>query len=111
MHRYSEFRILAECRNGYVAECSCCCELNFAYKNILLSFGEEDMLRFLLWLRDSRDCEDNYLPLPHCRDRVYRSPLENFYLTFNLQELAEIEQLLAEVSLIVEARKIIHNGD
>lgn len=109
MHELSEFNILAECEHGYIGECSCCHGFNFAYKNVLLCFQEDEMVRFLEWLTACKFNLENYLPLPHGRDRVYRSPLDNLYLAYTLSELEEIEQLFSEVQLVLEARRILGN--
>jgi hypothetical protein len=108
MHQSSSsFRILAECPNGYIGECACCREFNFAYKNILLAFQEEEMCRFLEWIVDLKFDPDTFQPLPHQRDRIYCSPLSNMFLAFDLRELEEIELLFAQTRLMLEARKII----
>ncbi|MBT1700697.1 hypothetical protein KK083_27655 [Fulvivirgaceae bacterium PWU4] len=111
MHQNStSFHLLAECANGYIGECTCCREFNFAYKNILLAFQEEEMCRFLEWLVDSRYHPDTFQPLPHQRDRVYCSPLSNMYLAFSLEELEEVEALFGQARLMLEARKIISDS-
>jgi hypothetical protein len=111
MHQSStSFQLLAECSNGYIGECACCREFNFAYKNILLAFQEEEMCRFLEWIVDFKFHPDTLQPLPHQRDRVYCSPLSNMFLAFNIQELEEIEQLFAQTRLMLEARKIISDS-
>jgi hypothetical protein len=110
MHETSGFKILAECSNGYISECTCCCKLNFAYKNILLEFDEEELIRFLEWLMEFRFQPESYQPLPHHRDRVYRSPLDNMYLAFNTEELHEIEILLGQTCVVLEARKLLGNS-
>ncbi|MEJ0054658.1 MAG: DUF6686 family protein, partial [Bacteroidota bacterium] len=40
------FEILAECEDGYVGICKYCQEFNYSYKNILLTFQEQEMNNF-----------------------------------------------------------------
>jgi hypothetical protein len=107
MHRSQEFKLLAECANGYISECACCHDLNFAYKNILLGFPEEEMFRFLDWVIGVRFEPESYRPLPHHRDRVYPSPLSNLFLAFNEAELEEIELLAEQTRIMLETRRLI----
>lgn len=108
MHEPSaNFHILSECQHGYIGVCSCCRNFNFAYKNIVLSFTEDEMFRFCHWLIDSADNPDNCMPLHHGRDRIYTSPLSNLYLAFSLREIKEITRLAAEAELLLEARRLV----
>jgi hypothetical protein len=107
MHQSWEFKLLADCGNGYISECSCCNELNFAYKNIPLAFPKEEMFRFLDWVIEFRFQPESYQPLPHHRDRVYCSPLSNMFLAFNETELEEIEMLLEQTRILLETRRLI----
>lgn len=107
MHQSIGFEILAACENGYVSECSCCRDLNFAYKNILLAFPEDEMFRFLDWIIEFRYRPEAFQPLPHQRDRVYCSPLSNLFLAFNEPELQEIEVLLEQTRILIETRKLV----
>ncbi len=104
MHEQSTFHILAECDNGYIGVCECCLEYNFVFKNILLAFREDELLKFCKWILDYRFHEDTYLPLAHGRTRVYRSPLSSLFIAFNDNELDELDYLFSETQLIVEAR-------
>jgi hypothetical protein len=110
MHDAPGFRMLTECDNGYISECNCCRQLNFAYKNIVLEFPQEDLIRFLEWLIEFRHQPESYQPLPHHRDRVYRSPLDNLYLAFNSHELQEIEVMPGHTNIILEARRLLGNN-
>lgn len=62
MHQESSLNILAECDNGYIGVCECCSEFNFVYKNILLAFRQDELIRFCDWLIDYRLHNDTYLP-------------------------------------------------
>jgi len=107
MHEESSLNILAHADNGYIGVCECCNEYNFVYKNVLLVFQQEELVRFLDWLIGFRTHDDTYLPLPHGRTRVYRSPLSNMFLAFDEQELDELDQLFREAQLILEVRSLL----
>lgn len=108
MHE-SSLHILAECDNGYIGVCECCNEFNFVYKNILLAFTEDELIRFCAWIMAYRFHEDTYLPLPHGKTRVYRSPLNNLFIAFHEHELDEVGQLFSQTKLILEARNLVKN--
>ncbi len=107
-HADSHFSILTENDNGYIGVCMCCHEFNFAYKNILLTFQEEDMIRFFDWVIENRRNPQHYMPLQHNRARVYSSPHSNLFLAFNELELDEVSDLYNETRLILSAQKILH---
>lgn len=109
MHEESTLNILASADNGYIGVCECCNEFNFVYKNVMLALQQEELVRFLDWLLTNRTHDETYLPLPHGRTRVYRSPLSNLFLTFDEQELDEITQMFAEIQLILEARSLLQD--
>lgn len=106
-HKKSSFSILAETDNGYIGVCECCREFNFAYKNILLTFQEEEMYRFFDWVITKRNCPKHYMPLRHGRDRVYSSPNSNLFIAFHDKEVDEIEQMYNEVKIVLEAQRVL----
>ena len=110
MHQKDSFEILAQCDNGYIGVCTCCHEFNFVYKNVVLAFQQDELLRFGDWLIDYRHHNDTYLALPHGRTRVYRSPLTNLFIAFHDLELDEVSDLFAQVHLVLEARSLVQGG-
>lgn len=102
-----EFQILAENKNGYIGQCLGCCEFNFVYKNVLITFSEDHLLGFGEWLLSNRSSPEFYFELPHGRSRIYPSPLPNLFLAFDEPELDDLSQLFAEVELVLEARRIV----
>lgn len=104
----SPLNILSEGPNGYIGVCDCCHEFNFVYKNLLLAFREEELIRFCEWLIGYRYHRETFLPLPHGRTRVYKSPLSNLFIAFYDEELNEVEQLFNQARLLIEARSIVH---
>ena len=111
MHEESPLNILAECDNGYIGICECCNEYNFVYKNVLLAFRQDELVRFGEWLIEYRYHNDTFLPLPHGRTRVYRSPLSNMFIAFFEHELDEVAQLFSQAHLIMEARDLVHRSN
>jgi hypothetical protein len=108
-HDQDPLSILSESENGYIGVCSCCKEYNFVYKNVLLSFREEELIRFGDWLMAYRYQLDTYLPLPSGRTRVYRSPLSNLFLAFYESELDELQELFSQAKLVIEARGVLES--
>lgn len=106
-HERSSFRVLAEGLDGYIGVCTCCREFNFAYKTILISFQEEEMHRFFDWLISRSKTRQHYKPLLHGRNHVYSSPHSNLFLTFNDQELEEIEALYQQTMLLLQAEDLL----
>ncbi len=107
MHEDSSFHILAECDNGYIGVCECCREFNFVYKNILLAFTEDELVRFCEWLMAYRYHNDTFLPLAHGKTRVYKSPLDNLFIAFHDTELDEVGLLFSQTQLMLEARGVL----
>jgi hypothetical protein len=103
----SPLHILAECDNGYIGVCECCCEYNFVYKNILLIFSQEELTRFCSWVLQNRFYESTYLPLAHGRTRVFTSSLSNLFIVFREDELDEVDQLFSQAKLVLEARHLL----
>lgn len=110
MHQQeSPLSIIAESINGYIGVCECCHEFNFVYKNLLLAFTKDELIRFCEWLIAYRYHNDTLLPLPHGRTRVYKSPLSNMFIAFYEEELDEVETLFSQARLVIEARNIVHS--
>ena len=105
-----KFNVLAENEHGYVGQCACCEEFNFAYKNLLITFSEEHLMSFFDWVLTNQDNPEFQYPLRHGRMHVYQSPVENLFVTFNEEELEDLQQLSTEVKLVLEARKIINRN-
>lgn len=107
MHTKTSFKILAETDNGYIGVCACCNEFNFAFKNVLLTFQQEEMFRFFEWIIARRDSPEHYMPLHHGRDKLFSSPNSNLFIVYNDDELNEIVMMYNEALLILEARKVL----
>ena len=110
MHQQNAFEIIAESTNGYIGSCTCCQEFNFVFKNVVLAFQQDELLRFGDWLIDYRYHNDTFLALPHGRTRVYRSPLTNLFIAFHDNELDEVSHLFSQVNLVLEARTLLQSG-
>ena len=103
----SPLSILAECENGYIGVCDCCHEYNFVYKNLLLAFRQDELVRFCEWLIEYRYHRETFLPLPHGRTRVYKSPLSNMFIAFHEEELDDVNEMFSQARLLIEARGIV----
>jgi hypothetical protein len=107
MHQGPEFQIISQCDNGYIGYCPCCEQLNFVYKNVLLTFREEGMYHFCDWLIECKGDPDHTYHLDKGTHYLYSSPLRNMFLFYSESDLQEIEKLYAEARIILEARKLI----
>ena len=103
----SPLSILAECQNGYIGVCHCCHEYNFVYKNLLLAFRQDELVRLCEWLIEYRYHRETFLPLPHVRTRVFKSPLSNMFIAFHEEELDDVDQMFSQARLLFEAREIV----
>lgn len=101
------FRVLTDCRHGYIGVCACCGDYNLAYKNLLLIFSEPQLFQFLDWLEDSRRHPDFRVALRHGRTHLYCGPVPTVYLAFNDRELDDLNQMAVEVKLLLEARRAL----
>ncbi|MGC4022435.1 MAG: hypothetical protein QM734_11030 [Cyclobacteriaceae bacterium] len=104
----SSFQILAECADGYIGLCSCCHEFNYVYKNLLLTFKEEDMQQFFDWFIAARNQQGFDMALANGRDHFFRGPIPNLFFAYSAEELDEIEKLYIETNLLLEARKLVN---
>jgi len=105
-NRPTSFDVLAECAHGYIGVCPGCHEFNFAYNNVAMTFQEEDMVRFCEWLTGNRFNPEHQYCSVQGRNIAFRSPLDNMFLIFKLEELEEINQMLQEAQLVLEARRL-----
>jgi hypothetical protein len=108
MHQRSNLEIITESLNGYVSRCLCCHGYNIGYKNVLLVFDEEAMLRFFDWVISNRQSLENYQPLPHGRNRIFSSPHSNLFLVYSDEEIDELADLFAEIQIVLEARRLVN---
>jgi hypothetical protein len=106
-HKKSNFRILTECDHGYIGICDCCREFNFAYKNTLLTFQEDEMCRFFDWVIANRNSPEHYMPMQHGRSKVFSSPNSNLFLVYHDDELDEILLMYSQTKLMIEAQKVL----
>lgn len=107
MHQNPEFKIIAECREGYIGVCECCQEFNFAFKNVLLTFQEEEMIAFFEWMIAGRDSCENCTQLYHGRNRIFSGPHSNLFLVYNDEEMDEMIRMFHEVMVLIEARNLL----
>jgi hypothetical protein len=107
MQHQETFRVLADCDEGYLGICACCRKFTFAYKNLMLSFHEDEMHQFLDWLISSSKSREHYVQLPHGRNRVFAGPHSNLFFSFNDHELEEIESLYHQALLLLQVDDLL----
>ncbi|MCF0057858.1 DUF6686 family protein [Dyadobacter sp. CY356] len=108
-HSHSSLRILSQSKNGYIGQCSCCDHYNFVFGNVLFIFSEDGLSGFHAMLYDKHQFQSLDTALPHGRNHLLRSPIPNFMLSFNDDEVEEIKNLLQETLLALEIDRIFSN--
>ncbi|MFT4033564.1 MAG: hypothetical protein QM669_14185 [Siphonobacter sp.] len=107
MHQSHSFRTLTHHDNGYIGYCDGCQTYNVAYNNILLIFNADDYHYFLEMLHDRTNMM--YFPTSHGKEILMRSPVLNLNILLSEDELQEIISMMEEISLLVEAQKILNS--
>lgn len=105
-HSYSSLRILSQSKNGYIGQCSCCDHYNFVFGNVLFIFSEDGLNGFHSVLYDEQQFQTMETALPHGRNHLLPSPIPNFMLSFNDEEVEEIKNLFQETLLALEIDRI-----
>ncbi|PWJ59930.1 hypothetical protein CLV98_101105 [Dyadobacter jejuensis] len=104
----NSLRILGQARQGYIGQCACCDHYNFVYGNALFIFTADGLRGFYNMLSESVQMYQLSEALPNGKDFVLPSPIPNFMLTFNHQEIEEIKDMFQEAFLTLEIDSIIH---
>ena len=107
MTHQHHYRTLVEKEYGYIGVCENCKTYNIAYKNFLLCLDEAEMAWFRQQIADKKMMND--FSTSHGKELIHFTPLSNFYLLFSNDEVAELVAMQDEVSLTVEARKMLKN--
>lgn len=105
-HSYNSLRILSQSENGYIGQCSCCDHYNFVFGNALFIFTEDGLTGFHSVLYDKCYFQKLEEPLPHGKNHLLLSPIPNFMLSFDSDEMEEIKNLFQEALLALEIDKI-----
>lgn len=105
-HSYNSLRILSHTLKGYIGQCNCCTHFNFAYGNVLFVFTEDGLRGFQSVLHDPYHIHRLGEELPHGKTHLLPSPIPNFMLSFDNEELEEIRGLFQEALLVLEVDKI-----
>lgn len=110
-HSSHKLRMLSQCENGYIGQCSCCDHYNFAYRNFLFIFTEAGLVGFQSMLYNEECLHVLETPTRNGKSVMLPSPIPNFMLTFDEVELEEVKALLQESLLVLEVDKIFaHNS-
>ena len=102
------FQILAECREGYIGVCRCCGEYNVVYKNMLLTFQEDEMHHFFDWFLETMHTQEYNITLHTGKSHFFTGPVPNLFFVYTKAELEEIVGMYTEVTLVLDARKIVN---
>ena len=105
-HSYNSLRILSQADKGYIGQCHCCTNFNFAYGNLIFVFTEDGLRGFQSMLYDPHHIHSLGETLPHGKTHLLPSPIPNFMLSFDDIELDEIRTLFQEALLVLEVDKI-----
>jgi hypothetical protein len=103
--------MLAQNRNAYIGQCTGCLDYSFAYKNLLFTFTEEQLGIFCDWLTGNIHNPNFFFDLPHGKNRVYRSPVDNLCFAFREDELVEIAELFTEARVLMEINKVLYGRE
>lgn len=110
-HSFSTLRILSQSENGYIGQCNCCDHYNFAFGNLLFIFTEEGLNGFHGMLYEHDQAHTLGSSLPNGRRILFPSPIPNFMLSFNEEEMEEVKVLFQETFLVIEVDKIFSDNN
>ena len=108
-HAYNSLRILSQSSNGYIGQCNCCDHYNFAFNNFIFIFSENGLNGFRSVLDDESQFHTLDKALANGKNVLLPSPIPNFMLSFNAEEMEEIKGLFQETLLAIEIDKIFAN--
>jgi hypothetical protein len=106
-HSNNALRILSHSEKGYIGQCNCCDHFNFAFGNVLFIFTEDGLRGFQSVLYEEHHFHQLAEPLPHGKTHMLPSPIPNFFVSFDSQELEQIKNLFQEALLVLEIDKIL----
>ncbi len=105
-HVYKSLRILSQTDNGYIGQCSCCDHYNFVFGNLIFIFSADGLSGFQSVLYDQTQLQLLDTPLPNKKNYILPSPIPNFMLSFDGEEIEEIKNLFQECLLTLEIDRI-----
>ncbi len=92
-------------QDGYAGICPCCGNYNIAFKNLLFNLTEPEFRGLINLLADQRMMGD--FPTSHGKEILIPTPLSNFFILLTNQEIGQLLEMMNEVRLVVEARRIL----
>jgi hypothetical protein len=105
-HSYNSLRILSQTEKGYIGQCNCCDHYNFVFGNFLFIFTEDGLNGFHSMLYEQQQLHHLDSPLPNRKNYLLQSPIPNFMLAFDENEVEEIKNLFQECLLALEIDRI-----
>ncbi|KAA0990739.1 DUF6686 family protein [Dyadobacter aurulentus] len=105
-HSPNSLRILSQSDCGYIGQCNCCDHFNFAFGNILFIFSEDGLRGFQSVLYEEFHFHKLEEPLPNGKNYMLPSPIPNFMISFNNEEIEQVKRLFQEALIVLEVDKI-----
>lgn len=102
-----KFDVISNSAFGCVVKCKCCDHLHLGFGNMVVAFSSEEFSRYARYITNIH--KKNYAELLISGEKIYLdTDSKKFVIALNPEELNELNQLLAEASLILEANKILN---
>ena len=105
-HSHNSLRILSQSDRGYIGQCNCCDHYNFAFDNLLFIFSEDGLRGFQSVLYEEYHFHQLGEPLPNGKTCILPSPIPNFMISFNEEEIEQVKRLFQEALIVLEVDKI-----
>lgn len=105
-HDYNSLRILSQTAKGYIGQCNCCDHYNFVFGNLVFIFTADGLTNFQAMLYGQTHLKLLESPLLNQKRYILPSPIPNFMLSFDEEEIEEIKNLFQETLLTLEIDRI-----
>lgn len=102
-----QLNILATCECGYVGKCNCCEHYNLVFHNQLFIFCEDDLRFFSRNLDYEHTLFDAGNVCCNGRTIAMRTPMNNFYIMFSMDELEILKTMLNDAFVMIEVNKVL----
>ncbi|WP_026998184.1 DUF6686 family protein [Flectobacillus major] len=107
MYHSHDLVSIIERDTGYIGYCEACQKYNFAYKNALFIFSEDEFRAFRQLLVERIGLYEFYTS--HGKELFLKTPLPNYFILFAENEIEEMLEMITETTLILDARRIVNS--